>query len=103
MAELRVELNTADAQASIKFVDVPNSRGQDIVLCEVQPSSAAADSGLRVGQKLLAISDPVRQNEMWQLNDRASFRFVRSVTGRGHWADNASVVQQSVYVAVCML
>lgn len=76
-AELRVILDTADAQASIKFVDVPNRKGQDIVLCEVRPDSPAAANGLCVGQKLLAISDPVRQNEMWIINDRASFRFVR--------------------------
>lgn len=82
---LSVTLDTAEAQQSIKFVDVPNRNGQDIVLCEVGPDSAAAASGLRVGQQLLAISDPVRQNEMWQLNDRASFRFVRDAFRMRRW------------------
>ncbi len=83
--QLRVTLDTAEAQDSIKFVDVPNRTGADIVLCEVIPDSAAAIAGLRVGQKLLAISDPVRQNEMWQLNDRASFRFVRDAFRMRRW------------------
>lgn len=76
-AELRVELETAAALGSITFVDVPNRRGSDIALASVAPGSTAEAAGLRPGQRLIALSDPVRQQELWQLNERASLRFVR--------------------------
>ncbi len=34
---------------------------------------------MRVGQRLVGISDPVRQDEVWQLQDRPSLRYVRDV------------------------
>mmetsp|Transcript_1788 Transcript_1788/g.5201 ORF Transcript_1788/g.5201 Transcript_1788/m.5201 type:complete len:189 (+) Transcript_1788:980-1546(+) len=33
--------------------------------------------GIEPGSKLVAISDPVRSGDLWELNERASLRFVR--------------------------
>lgn len=38
---------------------------------------ALAQAGLRLGQKLRKISDPVKKSEMWTISDNASLRFVR--------------------------
>lgn len=43
----------------------------------VKEGSEAEKAGLKSGQQLLSISDPVRYTEMWPLNDRASLRYVR--------------------------
>jgi hypothetical protein len=43
----------------------------------VDPGSQAAAAGVRVGQQLLEVSDPIRFADTWQLNERASLRYVR--------------------------
>lgn len=54
----------------------PDGRGQAVIIVGIVPGSAAEAAGLRPGHKVLAVSDPNR-NEMWQLRDRPSLRFVR--------------------------
>lgn len=72
-----VELPTADVQSAMRLTGVVQGRGAAIVVSAVAPGSAAAAAGVRVGQQLLAVSDPVRRTEMWDLNAQASLRYVR--------------------------
>lgn len=53
--------------------------GNAILVYEVAPGSAAAKAGVRPGQQLLAISDPIREREVWDLNGLASLK-VRSAS-----------------------
>jgi hypothetical protein len=49
-----------------------------IIIKSVTPGSQASKAGILPGSRLLAISDPIRDNgPLWTLNDRASIRFVR--------------------------
>jgi len=49
-----------------------------IFIKSVTPGSQASKAGILPGSRLLAISDPIRDNgPLWTLNDRASIRFVR--------------------------
>jgi hypothetical protein len=52
---------------------LPCSRPSLLKLCAVLPYNQA---GVRPGQRLLSISDPMNSG-MWDLNDRPSVRFVR--------------------------
>lgn len=63
-----IELPTADVQRSVQLASVLQGRGAAIVVSAVQPGSAASSAGVRCGQQLLAVSDPVRRTEMWELN-----------------------------------
>ena len=56
---------------------VQQGRGTAIVVSAVDPGSQAAAAGVRVGQQLLEVSDPIRYADTWQLNERASLRYVR--------------------------
>lgn len=72
-----MELPTADVQASISIMGVRQGRGAAILVARVDPGSAAASAGVRVGQQLLGVSDPIRRTEMWELNAQASLRYTR--------------------------
>ena len=72
----RVELPTATAQSGVVFKDIRLGRGKAVVISRVAPQ-LEEDEGLRVGQQLLEVSDPIRRGERWELNDRVSLRFVR--------------------------
>jgi len=48
--------------------------GTAILVKEVTPGSAAAAAGVQPGQQLLAVSDPIRQNEVWELNGLSSLK-----------------------------
>ncbi|GIM03519.1 hypothetical protein Vretimale_8277 [Volvox reticuliferus] len=51
-------------------------KGQAVVVTEVAEGSAAEQLGVRRGQKLNALSDPMRYGTMWNLEDRPSLKFV---------------------------
>ncbi|KAL4423193.1 hypothetical protein ABPG77_000326 [Micractinium sp. CCAP 211/92] len=75
--QFSIELPTADVQRSVQLASVLQGRGAAIVVSAVQPGSAASSAGVRCGQQLLAVSDPVRRTEMWELNPQASLRYTR--------------------------
>ncbi|KAL4458877.1 hypothetical protein ABPG75_013742 [Micractinium tetrahymenae] len=75
--QFSVELPTADVQCSVQLMSVLKGRGAAIVVSGVEPGSAAAAAGVRTGQQLLAVSDPIRRTEMWELNAQASLRYTR--------------------------
>lgn len=56
---------------------VRQGSGAAIVVAAVEPGSAAAAAGVRPGQQLLAVSDPIRRGEFWQINGQSSLRYVR--------------------------
>ena len=72
-----MELPTADVQAAVKLSALRQGRGIAIVVQAVEPGSAAAAAGVRPGQQLLSVSDPVRREEHWALNGQSSLRYVR--------------------------
>jgi hypothetical protein len=77
---LRVTLRTAEARATLRFDESRSPaapRAVRIIVSAVAPGSEAAEAGVRAGDRLLALSDPVRASAMWDLNDKASLRFVR--------------------------
>ena len=73
----RLELPTEDVQANVRLMGVRQGRGAAIVIAAVEPGSAAAAAGVRPGQQLLAVSDPIRRGEFWQINGQSSLRYVR--------------------------
>ena len=74
---LSVELPTRDAQASLRLEVVPAARGRAILVASVAEGSAAEAAGVRPGMRLLKISDPVRLNELWELGERSSLKYVQ--------------------------
>ena len=72
-----LELPTVDVQAAVRLMAVQQGRGTAIVVSAVDPGSQAAAAGVRVGQQLLEVSDPIRYADTWPLNERASLRYVR--------------------------
>eukprot|EP00775_Hariotina_reticulata_P013100 gene13099-13228_t len=79
LANHSVEIPTTDARRCIRFQLVPSGTGQAIVVESVAEGSSAQQAGVKVGMKLSGISDPVRRDEVWQLQDRPSLRYVRDV------------------------
>lgn len=74
---LRVVLDTSEAQQALSFAVVAAGRGRAILVAACAAGSEAEVAGVRVGQQLLALSDPIRQDEVWSLNERVSLRYVR--------------------------
>jgi hypothetical protein len=74
---LTLDVSTADVQRSLRFTSVPYQAGIAIVIASVLPDSECYSAGLLAGQRLLKLSDPVRPNETWALEDNASLLFVR--------------------------
>lgn len=69
-----------------------------IIIKSVTPGSQASKEGILPGSKLLAISDPIRDNgPLWTLNDRASIRFVRDAL-RLRTSSNVTIVVTSEVV-----
>jgi hypothetical protein len=79
-----LELPTADFQDGVQLTPLRRQRGGTaIIVQQVAPGSACAAAGVRPGQQLLAISDPIRQSEVWELNGLASIKYVRqAISGR---------------------
>lgn len=68
-----VEIPTTDARTSIRFMVVPTGPAQQAIVVEaVADGSSAAQAGVQRGMKLTGISDPVRRNEVWQLQVRTA-------------------------------
>ncbi|KAI8467794.1 MAG: hypothetical protein J3K34DRAFT_429268 [Monoraphidium minutum] len=76
---LRVELDTAEARRSLRFDVAPMGFGQAIVTVDVAAGSEAEEAGVRAGLRLTAISDPIRRNEVWKLQDRPSLKNIREL------------------------
>lgn len=74
---LSLDLPTSEAQTTIRFSSVSVGRGTAIVVAAVAAGSSAEAAGVHPGQQLLALSDPIRADETWKLNERASLRYVR--------------------------
>lgn len=72
-----MELDTQEAKASLRFDAVGKGRKQAVVVTAIAPGCEAYERGVRPGHQVLAISDPVRNSEMWDLGDMSSGRFVR--------------------------
>ncbi|GMH44411.1 hypothetical protein BSKO_12363 [Bryopsis sp. KO-2023] len=70
-------LPSDSAKEDLKFGLVGEGRIQYVVVTQVMPDSPCAEAGVKVGQKVLEVSDPVRYTEMWELKENASLRFVR--------------------------
>lgn len=72
-------LPTKEAQQTVKFALARIGNQNAVVISRLVGGSAAAEAGVRPGQRLLAISDPMRGGDstLWHLNDRPSMRFVR--------------------------
>mmetsp|Transcript_28172 Transcript_28172/g.71821 ORF Transcript_28172/g.71821 Transcript_28172/m.71821 type:complete len:268 (-) Transcript_28172:332-1135(-) len=75
--EISVWLPTQIAERNIQLEVVPLGKGQAIVVSKVEAGSEAAQAGIVRGQKLVGLSDPVRDTEVWDMGDRPSLRFVR--------------------------
>lgn len=93
--ELSLELPTEDVQKSIELVALPRGRGKVIVVGLVEPDSAAAAAGVAAGQQLLAISDPIRAGDMWELDGKSALKYVQqAIRGRGLESTTVRVTTQ---------
>ncbi|KXZ54914.1 hypothetical protein GPECTOR_4g986 [Gonium pectorale] len=71
-----ITLRGQEALQTMRFGLVPQGKGQAVVVTGVAEGSRAEELGVRRGQKLNALSDPMRYGTMWSLEDRPSLRFV---------------------------
>ncbi|WIA14296.1 hypothetical protein OEZ85_002830 [Tetradesmus obliquus] len=78
-AVLSVDIPTVEARSCLRFQAVPSGTGQAIVVSAVAEGSSPEEAGVRRGMKLVGISDPIREYEVWDLQDRPSLRYVRDV------------------------
>ncbi|KAL6764706.1 hypothetical protein V8C86DRAFT_2468547 [Haematococcus lacustris] len=74
---LSVWLASRLVEQTVRLEVIPEGKGQAVIVVEVVPGSPAAQAGVVRGQKLVGISDPVRDSEVWQMSDRPSLRFVK--------------------------
>ena len=74
---LRVSLRTSEARASLRFAELRAGHTTVVAVSAVADESEAWASGVRPGDQLTGISDPVRPSVLWELADSASLRFVR--------------------------
>uniref|UniRef100_A0A383WG76 PDZ domain-containing protein n=1 Tax=Tetradesmus obliquus TaxID=3088 RepID=A0A383WG76_TETOB len=74
-----VDIPTAEARSCLRFQAVPSGTGQAIMVSAVAEGSSPEEAGVRRGMKLVGISDPIREYEVWDLQDRPSLRYVRDV------------------------
>lgn len=82
--DLSLELPSADVQKALELVALPRGRGKVIVVARVDPGSECYAAGVRPGQQVLEVSDPVRAGETWQLDGKSSLKYVReAIQGRG--------------------
>jgi predicted metalloprotease with PDZ domain len=52
-------------------------KNQEIIISGVRQASKLWESGVRPGDKLVAISDPNLEDVVWELDSTSSLRFVR--------------------------
>jgi hypothetical protein len=75
---LRVTLRTAEARASLRFESARGAHGGSyVIVSAVALESEAHGLGVRPGDRVLALSDPVRPTVLWELKENASLRFVK--------------------------
>ena len=72
-----VTLRTREARASLRFTEGRVQQSTVVLVEAVGVGSEAQEQGVQPGDQVLALSDPVRPAELWQLNSRASVHFVR--------------------------
>ena len=77
MGARAVTLRTREARASLRFTEGRVQQSTVVLVEAVGVGSEAQEQGVQPGDQVLALSDPVRPAELWQLNSRASVRFVR--------------------------
>jgi len=70
-------LKANELQRSLLLDVLPEGKGQALVVVGVLEGSQADAAGIIPGQKILSISDPIRQDEMWSVGDRPSLRFFK--------------------------
>ncbi|PSC72910.1 seed maturation family [Micractinium conductrix] len=77
---LSLELPTEDFQRSVELTALRRRRGGTaILIAEVAPGSATEAAGVRPGQQLLALSDSLRQGEIWEFNSLASLKYTKQM------------------------
>lgn len=72
-----VSLAASAIASEVLFEVKPMQKGQAVFVQKVQSGSESYQAGFRPGQRLVAICDSVRSNEMWSLEDRPSLNFVK--------------------------
>ncbi|KAK9831946.1 hypothetical protein WJX81_001856 [Elliptochloris bilobata] len=73
MASFRVTLSSEAAHSALRFDEVRTRSGEQfIVVSAVAYDSEAQQEGVRPGQRLLALSDPIRGAEMWPITPSTS-------------------------------
>lgn len=76
-SNFQVTLETEEISNNVEFSrSRDGERTSSIFVSKVKPGSVAEREGLKVGQKLSAISNPSQPGDMWSLNERPSLRFV---------------------------
>ncbi|GAB4817865.1 hypothetical protein N2152v2_004911 [Parachlorella kessleri] len=92
------EVPTEDFQRSVELAPLSRPReGTVILVLDVAPGSASEAAGIRPGQQLLELSDPLRGGETWELNGLASIKYVRQAVGaRARETINVSVTPEPV-------
>jgi len=71
-ATLDITLSTAEAKRTLRFIGT-SLNGKDVVLVsEVALDSSALEAGVVPGIRLMAISDPIREDEIWYLDGNST-------------------------------
>ena len=73
----RVEIDTEQARRTVLLEPYQEGKAQCIIISGVAQGSQAWDAGVRPGQRLVGISDPNNNDQVWELNASTSLRFVR--------------------------
>jgi len=75
---LTLELNTAEARATVQLAEARPASGEcHVLVAAVAPASEAERLGLRAGYRVVGVSDPVRATVVWELSRNCAVRTVR--------------------------
>lgn len=72
-----MEIDTEQARRTVLLEPYQEGKAQCIIISGVAQGSQAWDAGVRPGQRLVGISDPNNNDQVWELNASTSLRFVR--------------------------
>lgn len=64
--------DSSEAQADLRFVELLDGQNKILVVTAVAPGSSAEKEGVKVGQQVLAVSDPVNEGQMLSLRSKPS-------------------------------
>ncbi|KAL3151805.1 hypothetical protein ABBQ38_012773 [Trebouxia sp. C0009 RCD-2024] len=64
--------DSEEAQADMRFVELQEGEKKILVISAVAPGSTGEKEGLKVGQQVLAVSDPVNEGQMLSLESQPS-------------------------------